>query len=138
MTGTTSRGQRKSSSTADVVVFGGLVQDIIAYGSNPGGNIHHTSNIGHVKHFWGGVARNVAEALHRLGNAPLLVSAVGEDTVGKALIQYCTDTGMSTTGIQCVSDTSSAVYTAVLSKEGELDVAIADMGIFDALVGMID
>lgn len=110
------------------------MQDVIARGSNRDGNTRHTSNIGHVKHLWGGVGRNIAEALHRLEKKPILVSAVGDDAVGNALIQYCTELGMPTEGIQRISGGSSAVYTAVLSNRGELDVAIADMSIFDKLV----
>ena len=44
----------KNENSPDVVVFGGLVRDIIAKGINPDGNQQHTSNIGKIEQMWGG------------------------------------------------------------------------------------
>ena len=70
-----------------------------------------------------------------MGINPLLVSAVGNDIIGDQLLQYCEQMGMNTDGIQRVSGASSAVYSAILEPSGDLDVAIADMSIFDRIVG---
>lgn len=113
-----------------VVVVGGANVDVLARSgstavaatSNPG-----TTSIGH-----GGVARNVAENLARLGTRVELVAAVGRDALGEALLA---DTAAAGVGVQHVrrTDTPTGTYTAVLDTDGELVVAVADMAATDAL-----
>ncbi len=75
-----------------VVVIGGSVIDIISQSSQP--LITPTSNPGQVIQRWGGVARNVAEMLTRLGTKPVFVSAVGEDMYAQILMNYCLKVGI--------------------------------------------
>ena len=72
------------------VVVGGMVLDVTA---SPGPHARlraGSSTPGAVRQNPGGVARNIAEGLARLvgdaGPAPLLISAVGDDVAGRALI----------------------------------------------------
>ena len=46
----------------------------------------HTSNPGVLDVSPGGVGRNIAEALGRLGACPLLISAVGADGLGEMVL----------------------------------------------------
>ncbi|MCM3765000.1 carbohydrate kinase family protein [Neobacillus niacini] len=78
----------------------------------------------------GGVARNVAENLGRLGITTSLLAYIGEDTEGEWLLQETKDyVNMNPTKI--INGKSTGTYTAVLDTEGEMTVALADMAIYD-------
>uniref|UniRef100_K3W7K7 Carbohydrate kinase PfkB domain-containing protein n=1 Tax=Globisporangium ultimum (strain ATCC 200006 / CBS 805.95 / DAOM BR144) TaxID=431595 RepID=K3W7K7_GLOUD len=114
-----------------VLVVGGLVLDIIS--SSSFSIIRATSNIGAIHQASGGVGRNIAECLLRLGLDPLLISSVGNDASGSILLENLKKLGMDASGIQVSNDVATAVYSAVLCSEGDLDVAIADMRALDAI-----
>lgn len=119
-----------AAETARVVVIGGANVDVLARSaarvvagtSNPG-----TTFLGH-----GGVGRNVAENLARLGTTTDLVAAVGDDALGATLL---TDAAAAGVGVDLVRRTATptGTYTAVLDADGELVVAVADMAATEAL-----
>ncbi|GLD91838.1 hypothetical protein PINS_up000371 [Pythium insidiosum] len=115
----------------NVLIVGGLVLDIISSSSAP--MIPATSNIGTIRQACGGVGRNIAECLQRLGASPTLVSSVGEDALGAILLDNMRALGMTTTGIQVSGSVATAVYSAVLDSNGDLNVAIADMRALDEI-----
>ncbi|OQR87345.1 indigoidine synthase A family protein [Achlya hypogyna] len=120
-----------SAPPSDVVVVGGTVLDII---SRPADQlVNGTSNIGHTKQTWGGVGRNIAECLHRLDVATLLISNVGEDAAGASLRQQLEAIGMTTVGIASQPGQATATYCAMLSASGNLEVAVADMTVAEAM-----
>lgn len=82
---------------------------------------------------FGGVARNVAENLARLGCRVALGSLVGDDGRGEALRRHLAALGIDTAGIGRSSSHSTAEYAAVLEPDGSLVLGLADMAIFDAL-----
>ncbi len=67
-----------------VLVLGGANMDIS--GSTPQAMVLSDSNPGRIRCAPGGVARNVAENLARLGNATRLLTAVGDDLYGRSLL----------------------------------------------------
>ncbi|MEM7442655.1 MAG: carbohydrate kinase family protein [Pseudomonadota bacterium] len=80
---------------------------------------------------FGGVARNVAENLARLGCDVGLVSRLGRDDDGDRLIDDLKSLGIQTSGI-CRSDfEDTASYTALIDLAGEMTVGMADMSIYD-------
>ena len=58
-----------------------------------------TSNPGRGVSSFGGVARNVAENLARLGRRAALISAVGDDADGAALVAHLAALGVDTDGV---------------------------------------
>ncbi|KAL3190174.1 hypothetical protein MRX96_020486 [Rhipicephalus microplus] len=51
--------------------------------------LNGSTHVGHIRTSWGGVGRNVADCLSRLLGDPVrLVSAVGIDTNGEALLKH--------------------------------------------------
>jgi len=80
---------------------------------------------------FGGVARNVAESLARLGVSAGLVSLVGEDEAGRALSADLRALRV-TTRLVAVDGQRTAEYVAVLQPSGELAFGLADMAILDA------
>jgi len=79
----------------------------------------------------GGVARNVAETLARLGCQASLFSVVGGDKVGAMVLDRLVGVGVDVTGVDVVDDEPTATYTAVLEPEGGLVMGLADMAILD-------
>jgi pseudouridine kinase len=80
----------------------------------------------------GGVARNIAENLGRLNIPVSLVSTVGLDAEGEQLLE---DTGkyVDTRLVMHVTGQNTGSYTAILSRDGELITAFADMNVYDTM-----
>ena len=122
--------------TSPVLVVGGSVNDIVAKPTEGNDLISFTSNPGNFVECDGGVGRNVAEVLGRLGAKPLLFSAVGSDARGKYIIEKLQmECGVkcSEDSIPIVNDHNTATYLAVLDGSGDLHVAIADMKVFESI-----
>ncbi|QQP91091.1 carbohydrate kinase family protein [Skermanella sp. TT6] len=81
----------------------------------------------------GGVARNVAENLARLGLPVTMVSRVGADREGDAVLQGLADAGIGVDACTRSATSPTASYTALIDRGGELVVGLADMGIYDEL-----
>ena len=135
---------------AKVIVLGGAAVDIIskANPSSDGSFPHKTTVSGSVTSSLGGVARNVAEAAHRIlyASGPsnkdtvLLISPVGADPFGNMVRDGVSALGMRTDGIlvsQIAGEASSlprtAVCNMVLDGKGDLMAGIADMDVTHSL-----
>src|SRR6218665_677703 len=86
-----------------------------------------TSNPAEQRETPGGVARNVAENLARLGLPTQLLSAVGDDAARRALLTHAAEAGLSTQGSLLASDERTGSYTAVLDAAGQMVLALAAM-----------
>lgn len=113
-----------------VVVIGGANMDMKAQSAAPAAMA--TSNPGHASMTPGGVGRNIAENLARLGDRVDLVSVVGRDSLGAGLLERTVAAGV---GIEHVlrTDRPTGTYTAILDASGELILAIADMEAMEEL-----
>jgi len=123
-------GTTKSSSR--VVVMGGSVIDLVAKPAAGTSLILGTSNPGSCHESDGGVARNIAEVLGRLGSRPILFSAVGDDSRGLSLMERMANEygiDIDRQHIEVVRGSNTATYLAVLEEDGDLHTAIADMGV---------
>jgi len=85
-----------------------------------------TSNPGEVTVTAGGVGRNIAENLARLGTTVSLVSVVGSDVHGDLVLEATRDAGVD---VELVRRglTPTGTYVALLDAEGELVAAVSDM-----------
>jgi pseudouridine kinase len=81
----------------------------------------------------GGVARNVAHCLARLGCSTSLHSAIGPDAPGEGLLEELRSDGVDVSGVARSDDYPTASYTAVFESDGRLSVGLADMEIFTTL-----
>lgn len=81
----------------------------------------------------GGVARNVAENLARLGLPAQLISAVGDDAAGRALLAQAAEVGLATQGSLIVDGAATGSYTAVLDDAGRMLMALAAMPLAERL-----
>jgi len=87
----------------------------------------------------GGVARNVCETLARLAVPTALVTAIGRDAVGAAILDHLAALGVDTAGCLRVDTAPTAEYVAVLDADGGLVAGFAAMDVLAtidvALVG---
>lgn len=114
-----------------VVAVGGANMDLKVQTLAPA--VPGTSNPGRAAQTPGGVARNVAENLARLGVRVALLSAVGSDALGDTLLRLAAEAGVDVSITLRVPDHATGTYTAVLDSGGELLIAVAAMEIMDAL-----
>ena len=84
---------------------------------------------------FGGVARNVAENLARLGAQVRFASCVGDDPAGAALVAHLAALGVDVGSVRIVEGAATAEYIALLQPDGSLHVAAADMAILDRIYG---
>ncbi|CAI9104481.1 OLC1v1003162C1 [Oldenlandia corymbosa var. corymbosa] len=89
------------------VVIGGMVLDIDAIPSVPSNP--RTTTPGKVNYALGGVARNVAECMSKLGAKPYMISAVGLDMAGNMLLDQWKSAQL------CTEDDAGSVYSGVSS-----------------------
>jgi pseudouridine kinase len=86
------------------------------------------SNHGELREDFGGVARNVAQNLARLGCQVALASRVGDDEFGRRMVQHAAGCGIDTS-LVTTSPSRTASYTAILDRSGELIVGLDDFDI---------
>lgn len=91
-----------------------------------------TSNPGRRWRSPGGVARNVAENLSRLGRSVRLVGAVGHEPDSEQVLELLVDAGVDVTDVRRTRETIGS-YTAILDPAGELVVGVADMAATESL-----
>lgn len=115
---------------AAVVVVGGAVMDVKARSGAPLDPA--TSNPGQVTTHPGGVGRNIAENLARLGTPTHLVAAVGNDSFGEELLAHTRGAGVSLDHVVATTR-PTGTYLAVLDHDGDLSVAVSDMSATDEL-----
>lgn len=96
---------------------------LIAGTSNPA-----TGNI-----TFGGVARNVAETLARLETSVKLVSLVGQDEAGRAILHHVSKLGIDVGQTVISPACTTAEYAAILDEAGGLHIAMAAMDAFEAI-----
>jgi pseudouridine kinase len=92
-----------------------------------------TSNPASAEEVYGGVARNIAENLARLGAPVALLTVLGDDAAGRSLSNHAEEAGIDTRGSLRLANTCSGTYTAVLDDRGEMILALADMQLYEAL-----
>jgi len=81
----------------------------------------------------GGVARNIAENLARLGLPVQLLTAVGLDATGQGLLAQAQKAGVDTQASLQLADAATGSYTAVLDADGQMLVALAHMELAERL-----
>lgn len=115
---------------SEVVVIGGANMDLHARSDAP--VVLGSSNPGRGTLSPGGVARNIAESLARLGTTAALVAVVGDDPVGDDVLAATADAGVDLSHVRR-RHVRTGTYNAILDNTGELVVAVADMAATEQL-----
>ncbi len=111
------------------MVVGGANVDVKARTAAP--LVGATSNPGTVVRTPGGVGRNVAENLARLGSRVALVSTVGSDPDGEWLLEKTSAAGVDVSPVLRGGRTGR--YVALLDADGGLVAGVSDMAATDAM-----
>ncbi len=118
------------SSSSYVCVIGGSNIDIEG---TPAHKLRlRDSNPGIVTTSLGGVGRNIAENLAKLGIETRLLSVVGNDTYGRKILDHARVVGLDMENTLIVDEPTST-YLAVLDETRDMHVGIAQMDILDRL-----
>lgn len=102
---------------AGVDIVGSLQDDL-----KPG-----TSNPSRIRTSNGGVARNVAENLARLGHPVALLTVVGDDEAGDQILHQTAASGVDVSAAAQTSKYPTGAYLASVNSVGELQYAMDDM-----------
>ena len=114
-----------------VVVIGGANVDLLGVAC---GELNaEDSNIGRISESPGGVGRNIAENLARLGVRPRLISAFGTDAHGRWLREECTRDGIDIEAALDVTDVPGSRYLAISDAGGDMRLALNDMRALDLI-----
>lgn len=108
-----------------IAVVGGANMDIGGFPSVA--LVAGDSNPGQVRTSVGGVGRNIAENVARMGMEVELVTALGEDANGRAILEDCAAKGIGTRGCRVAPGERSSVYLFIGDAQGDMYCAINDM-----------
>ena len=114
-----------------VLVIGSAGIDLVGRSSAP--LQLGTSNPGRMRMSRGGVARNVAENLARLGTEVILITAVGSDRQGQRLLDETAAVGVDIDHCLVVDEEPTGFYLAVLDEAGNLQVGVDDMRVISTI-----
>ena len=120
----------KSLSPPYIALLGGINMDVSVHAHDALRT--GDSNPGRVQCSPGGVARNVAENLLRLGLDARLLGVLGDDVFGQALWQSGAAMGLDMRACLTLPGQRSATYVCLHQVDGDMDVAVNDMDIMDA------
>lgn len=112
-----------------VVLIGAANIDIQGFSKNT--LIDRDSNPGRIEFCPGGVSRNIAENLARLGIKTELISAIGDDPNGSLILDSCRTCGIGSDYSLRVPNAVSSVYLAIMDNSRDMALALSDMTISD-------
>lgn len=87
----------------------------------------HGRNVGSVKFVHGGVGRNVAENIGRLGLPTSLVSSVDKGSIGNDVVERLTASGVGASYLARTDTGGMGMWLAVMDENGELAGSISQM-----------
>ena len=108
------------------LVIGGVCNDVIATVDASIDLQLKTSNPGIVKYSEGGVGRNIAECLGKLGFKPKLLSVVGNDIGGQSILNKCENLNIDVRFVLKSKEYPTSSYIALHNNKGDLHCAVAD------------
>ena len=114
-----------------VTVVGGANTDIC--GRPAQALVRHDSAPGQVSVRHGGVGRNIACDLARLGVRTRFLTALGDDGFGASVREGCRSCGVDMSLTRTVPGARSPVYLYLSDEKGEMDAAVSDMELMAAL-----
>ncbi|MEC5425270.1 carbohydrate kinase family protein [Virgibacillus sp. C22-A2] len=119
-----------SKETQPIICIGGANVDRKLYAKNK--IVSGTSNPVQSSRTVGGVARNIAENLGRLGEKVTFLSVGGLDLEWQEIYE-ASSPFMNLDHVVQLEHRSTGSYTAVLDTDGDLSIALADMDIYEEI-----
>ncbi|MDF2536355.1 MAG: psuK, partial [Bacillales bacterium] len=113
------------------LVIGGANVDIQGF---PDNKLHlRDSNPGKLKISLGGVGRNIADNMARLGLSTKLITALGDDVYATKIREGALKINLDLSDSMTVSNAMSSTYLSILDENGDMALALSDMAIIDKL-----
>jgi len=91
------------------------------------------SNPARIRRSYGGVARNVAENLARLGQPVRLITVLGNDRTGDDILEHSAAAGVDVSAVLRTQDYPTGFYMGILDKNGKLQLAVDDMRLLEEI-----
>ncbi|MBA5764393.1 winged helix-turn-helix transcriptional regulator [Vibrio sp. 404] len=113
------------------VVIGGANMDLCGRSSNE--LVLGDSNPGVLTSSAGGVGRNIADNLGRLGSKVQFIGAIGDDKWGEQLKQACHLANVGVDHCVIVNGATTSSYLSIHGPDGEMQIALNDMGLIEEL-----
>jgi len=95
--------------------------------------IYQDANIGTMETSAGGVGRNIAENLMRLGFDVNLISVFGDDALSSFIIDSCKALNLNIEGSLLLNNAATPTFIAIMDEQNDLALGISAMTIFDTL-----
>ena len=108
---------------AGIDVVGRLEADLQPGASNPA----------RIRRSYGGVARNVAENLARLGQSVRLITVLGNDRAGNDILEHTAAAGVDVSAVLRTDDYPTGFYMGIIDKGGKLQLAVDDMRLLEEI-----
>ncbi|TRY72383.1 hypothetical protein TCAL_04749 [Tigriopus californicus] len=123
---------RDKASTAETIqlrpmVVGGSILDLVTHIRDPVVSMDGSTHLGTVDFGYGGVGRNLADALALFDLNPMFISAVGADDLGRNMIEH--NEKLDKSRVAILSDHRTAMYNIVLDCDGAVRLGVGDMSI---------
>lgn len=112
-----------------ITVIGGSNIDIQGVPNND--LVMFDSNPGKVDISLGGVGRNIADNICRLGINTKLISAVGNDLYGNQVLTECKKYGIDIDDCYISNEIPTSMYVSILNSSNDMQVAISHMDILN-------
>lgn len=108
-----------------ILVLGASIVDIFGFCGRS--YAQRDSIPGHIKMSFGGVCRNIAENLARVGVKTEFISTLGDDENGKRILEHSRKLGYNMENSLLLEGERTATYMAILNHKGEMESAVVDM-----------
>ena len=132
-TKTTIQSSKLPPPQSRVVCVGGAVLDTVAKSNTENELIIGTSNPGVIHQSDGGVGRNIAEVLGRLGSKPVFYTTIGEDSCGQGIVSRLEEESGVITTANVAKGYRTAQYLALLDHNRDLVGGVADMDVLSEI-----
>jgi pseudouridine kinase len=116
-----------------VLVFGSSVVDIFGICNSDITYRVSDSNPGKVRMAFGGVSRNIAENMARVGLNTKFISILGDDEKGQAMLDHSELIGYDMSDSMIIEGARTPSYLAILNEYGEMVSAVADLETISAM-----
>ncbi len=113
------------------LIIGGANIDLEGFPLNP--LRLNDSNPGSIRTTYGGVGRNIAENLSRVGVEVGLITSVGNDDYGRKIIDHAHNIGIDTDLVERSNSHPTSAYVAILDENHDMKVAISQMDVMREL-----
>ena len=112
-----------------ICIIGCAVIDIAGFPNGP--LVQRDANQGRLQISMGGVGRNIAENLARLGCITELITILADDVFSDRIKEHSGQLGIGLLQSLQLKDKNSAVHMAVMDENNDLAVAVSAMTLFD-------